>query len=135
MDNRTGYLFRILFFRMQISEDSALGSEPLAYSGLHFLLFLRRSVSPAVRIPAQDFYMPDGSHSYSADLFLPAVWRHPPGETSAWTPEQVFPPLVSVSHELPVLCLPLHIGFLPVLPETYQESGIVLLHHRHRLLR
>ena len=120
---------------MQIFEDSVLYSEPLAYSGLHFLLFLRLSVSPAVQIPAQDFYVPDGLPPYSVDLFLPAVWLHPPGETSAWTPEQVFPPLVSVSHELPVLCLPFHTGFLPVLPETYQESDIVLLHHKHRLLR
>ena len=79
--------------------------------------------------------MPDGSHPYSADSFLPAVWLHPPGETSAWTSEQVFPPLVSVSHELPVLYLPLHTGFLPVLPEISQESDIVLLHHKHRLLR
>ena len=111
---------------MQIFEDSVLYSEPLAYSGLHFLLFLRLSVSPAVQIPAQDFYVPDGLPPYSVDLFLPAVWLHPPeklrhglrhriftcltdririqltrscqlsgctlpGETSAWTSEQVFP--------------------------------------------
>ena len=68
-DNRTGYPFSDAVFRMQIS-GLLLCSEPLAYSGCIFALFLRLSVSPAVWIPAQDFYVPDGSHHIQLTFVL-----------------------------------------------------------------